>query len=71
MARWVGRDASEAFTNAGHSLSAKTLLGNFCVGNLEVDELYYSPIKDCKGKDSMTYLETYALERYYSYLSKE
>ncbi|XP_034201411.1 cytochrome b5 isoform X2 [Prunus dulcis] len=33
----AGRDATEDFEDAGHSNSAKDLMGAFCIGELDVD----------------------------------
>ncbi len=39
LVKLAGCDATDAFANVGHSSAAHTLLKNFCVGILDVEEV--------------------------------
>lgn len=60
--RWTGSDATDAFTDACHSISAQNLLQTFCVGKLEPDEQEEHKETDNCGTFSVS--SAAAIERY-------
>ncbi|EOY01649.1 Cytochrome b5, putative [Theobroma cacao] len=52
---WQGKDATDDFEDAGHSKSAKELMQNFCVGELDTPSAIIPELEISSKKETADY----------------